>query len=131
MSALEREKAAARLDHFLSVLYLYPNCLDVDDVELLAVREKELSSIYKYAGQGFFCAYFIGVAGYFAFRKGTTPYFKDVAMHGVLGVGGTFLAANMAEKVAAELYYNRIMVQMADKYNFTAEEVMDLQRNLN
>ena len=92
------------------MLYLYPNCLDVDDVELLAKRETELSSIYKYAGRACFCAYFIGVAGYYGMRKGTTPYFKDVVMHGALGVGGTFLAANLAEKVAAEMYYNRVMI---------------------
>ena len=130
-SALEKEKASARLDHFLSVLYLYPNCLEVDDVDLLAQREQELSMIYKYAGRGFFFTYYLGAAGFYGFRKGTMPYFKDVMMHGVLGVTGTFCAANLAEKVAAETYYNRIMIQMADKYNFTAEEVMDLQRNLN
>ena len=109
-SALEREKASARLDHFLSVLYLYPNCLEVEDVDLLLQRELELSKIYKYAGRCFFFAYFIGVAGYYGLRRGTTPYFKDVAMHFVLGVGGTFGAANIAEKIAAEMYYNRIMI---------------------
>ena len=130
-SPLEREKAAARLDHFLSVLYLYPNCLDVDDVELLAQRERELSNIYKMAGRAFFCTYVFGVAAYFGMRKGTMPYFKDIMMQGTLCVAGSFLAANMAEKVSAEMFYNRVMFQMADKYNFTAEEVMDLQRNLN
>ena len=64
-------------------------------------------------------------------RKGTMPYFKDIMMQGTLCVAGSFLAANMAEKVSAEMFYNRVMIQMADKYNFTAEEVMDLQRNLN
>ena len=109
-SALEKEKASARLDAFLSVLYLYPNCLEVDDVDLLAQREQELSSIYKYAGRGFFTAYFVGVAGFYGFRKGTMPYFKDVTMHSILGVTGTFCAANLAEKVAAETYYNRVLI---------------------
>ena len=130
-SALEKEKASARLDAFLSVLYLYPNCLEVEDVDLLAQRESELSLIYKYAGRGFFFTYFIGVAGFYGFRRGTTPFFKDVVMHSVLGVTGTFCAANISEKIAAETHYNSIMIQMSDKYNFTAEEVMDLQRNLN
>ena len=112
------------------MLYLYPNCLDVKDVELLAKREKELTTIYRYAGQGFFCLYYAGVAFNF-FRRGARPYFKDVIMHTVLGVTGTFGSAFVCEKVAAELYYNRVLIEMADKYNFTAEEVMDLQRNLN
>lgn len=59
------------------------------------------------------------------------PYFKQVAKHAVLGVGGTFMAARLGEKVAAEMYYNRVLIGLADKYNFTPEEVMDLQRNLN
>ena len=109
-SPLEREKAAARLDHFLSVLYLYPNYLDVDDVELLAQRERELSNIYKWAGRAFFCTYVVGVAGYYTMRKGTTPYFKDMMMQGTLCVAGSFLAANMTEKVSAEMYYNRVMI---------------------
>ena len=49
-SAIETEKASQRLDCFLSVLYLFPNCLDVRDMELLVQRENELSKIYKYTG---------------------------------------------------------------------------------
>ena len=107
--ALEREKASSRLDCFLSVLYLYPNCLDVKDVELLAKREKELTTIYRYAGQGFFCLYYAGVALSF-WRRGARPFFKDVIMHTVLGVTGTFGSAFICEKVAAELYYNRVLI---------------------
>ena len=109
-SAYEKEKASARLDHFLSVLYLYPNCLECDDVDMLAQREQELSRIYKYAGRGFFFTYFIGAGAFFAIRKGTMPYFKDVVMHSVLGVTGTFCTANIAEKVAAETYYNKLLI---------------------
>ena len=50
VSAIEKEKAAQRLDCFLSVLYLFPNCLDVNDTDLLQKREEELSKIYKYSG---------------------------------------------------------------------------------
>ena len=110
LSAVEKEKASARLDHFISVLYLYPNCLAVEDVDLLAQRESELSKIYVYGGRGFFFAYFIGVAGYYGIRRGTLPYFKDVIMHSILGVTGTFGAANMSEKLAAEMYYNQVMI---------------------
>jgi len=41
-------------------------------------------------------------------------------------VGSTFVAARLAEKVAAEYYYNKILISLSDKYNFTPEEVMDL-----
>lgn len=51
--------------------------------------------------------------------------------HIVLSVGGTFITAMVAERLASELYYNKVLIQMSDKYNFTPEEVMDLQRNLN
>ena len=49
----------------------------------------------------------------------------------MLGLFGTFGTGYVCEKVASEMYYNQIMIQMADKYNFTPEEVLDLQRNLN
>jgi hypothetical protein len=58
--------------------------------------------------------------------RGKTPYFKDVMKHGVLGVCGMFGSALLAERLASEMYYNKILIQMADKYNFTPEEVMDL-----
>ena len=39
VSAIEREKASQRLDCFLSVVYLFPNCLDPRDFDLLVKRE--------------------------------------------------------------------------------------------
>lgn len=100
-------------------------------MDLLGKREDELSAIYKYSGRGFFFAYGLGAMAYFGLRKGTMPYFKDMFKHLILNVGGTFMFAYSAEKIAAEMYYNQILIQLADKYNFTPEEVMDLQRNLN
>jgi hypothetical protein len=63
---------------------------------------------------------------YYGFRRGSMPYMRDVMKHMILGIGGTFLFARGAEKIAAEMYYNKILIQLADKYNFTPEEVMDL-----
>ena len=100
-------------------------------MDLLAKREKELDVIFKYSARGFLALYFLGFCGNFAIRKGTMPYFKDVVTHAILGITGTFLVGYGSEKVASEFYYNQIMIQLADKYNFTPEEVMDLQRNLN
>ena len=130
-SAMEREKSSQRLDCFLSVVYLFPGCLDVKDTDLLARRERELDQIHSMAGKSWFTAYALGFLGVYAIRKGSMPYFRDVVKHSILGVGSTFVAARIAEKVAAETYYNRILISLSDKYNFTPEEVMDLQRNLN
>ena len=73
----------------------------------------------------------MGALGYFALRKGTMPYFRQVVKHSILACGGTYVTARIAERGAAEMYYNQVMINLADKYNFTPEEVMDLQRNLN
>ena len=105
-SALDKERAASRLDCFLSILYLYPNCIEVGDMELLAKRETELNMIYKYSARGFLALYLLGVCGYQVIRKGSTPYFRDVIMHGILGVGGAFTIGYFSEKIASELYYN-------------------------
>ena len=105
-SAIDKEKASQRLDCFLSVVYLFPNCLEGRDMDLLSMREKELSLIYKYSGQGMLATYAMGFAGLHAFRRGRLPYFKDVCKHSILGIGATFVFARTAEKVAAEMHYN-------------------------
>ena len=51
--------------------------------------------------------------------------------HSVLALSGTFAVALGSERLASELYYNKLLIQLSDKYNFTPEEVLDLQRNLN
>jgi hypothetical protein len=100
-------------------------------MELMRKREDELSKIYKYTGRGFFISYLAGITATYVWRGRGTPYFKNVMKHSILCVGGTFLSALMAERLSSELYYNRVLISMADKYNFTPEEVLDLQRNLN
>ena len=129
-SAVEREKAAQRLDSFLAVTYLFPGVLHPEDFELMLKRENELTTIYQYSGRGFFSLYVLGFAFSFL-RKGSLPFFKDIMKHTVLCIGGTYLSATISEKLACELYYNRLLFSLADKYNFTDEEVLDLQRNLN
>lgn len=42
--------------------------------------------------------------------RGRTPYFRDIVKHTVLGLGGTFSAAMLSEKLASELYYNRLLI---------------------
>ena len=125
-SQVEKEMAAQRLDCFLSVVYLFPNVLDSRDMELLAKRENELSKIFKYSGQGFFATYLFGLAGVSFMRGRGMPYFRNVVKHTILCVGGTFSAAFGGERLASELYYNKLLIQLSDKYNFTPEEVLDL-----
>jgi hypothetical protein len=79
-------------------------------MELMRRREDELSKIYTYAGKGFLLSYIVGVAGFYVLRGRSTPYFKDVIKHGFLAAGGTFGAAMLSEKLASEIYYNRILI---------------------
>jgi hypothetical protein len=46
--------------------------------------------------------------------------------HSILAISGTFGTALGAERLASELYYNKLLIQLSDKYNFTPEEVLDL-----
>ncbi len=75
-------------------------------MDLLARRESELNNIYRLSGRGFFFAYGLGALGYFVFRRGSTPYFRDVAKHSLICLGGTFGISKLSEKIAAEMYYN-------------------------
>ena len=78
-------------------------------MDLLTKREQELSLIYKIAGRGFFCLYIAGFCWSF-FLKGNTPYFRDIMKHTILCIGGTFGSALFSERIAAELYYNRLLI---------------------
>ena len=53
-------------------------------MDLLAKRETELNSIYKYSARGFLGLYLVGALGYYGLRKGSMPYFKDVTMHFII-----------------------------------------------
>ena len=129
-SQVKRDLAAQRLDCFLSVVYIFPNCIDNRDMNLLAQREAELTKIFKYSGWGFLGCYAMGALSSIAMR-GKLPYFRNFLTHSTLALAGTYASAHAGESLAAELYYNKLLIQLADKYNFTPEEVMDLQRNLN
>ena len=95
-------------------------------MSLLVKRENELTKIYQYSGRGFFCSYILGVIAAYTLRGRGTPYFKDVVKHTILCATGTFTSALLAEKIASETYYNKLLIKLSDKYNFTPEEVMDL-----
>ena len=94
-------------------------------------RESELTKIYRYSGYGFFLSYVLGVGAYYVMRGKSAPFFKSMVKHSILSVSGTFVTALGAERLASELYYNKLLIQLSEKYNFTPEEVLDLQRNLN
>jgi len=39
-----------------------------------------------------------------------TPFFRSVVKHSVLCIGGTFGSALLAERLASELYYNKLLI---------------------
>ena len=96
----------------------------------MVLREKELNIICKYTTYSFWAMYGIGLS-VSIIRKRSWPYFRDWIKHGFLGICGGLGTGMLSEKVAAEVYYNKILIQLADKYNFTPQEVTELQRNLN
>ena len=93
----------------MTVAYLFPNCLDVRDMDLLAKRERELTNIFQYSGRAFFATYVLGAVGFYFF-KGRTPFFKDIAKHTVLSLSGFVGTSLLAEKIASELYYNKLLI---------------------
>ena len=79
-------------------------------MELLRKREDELSKIYRYSGRGFFIAYLTGLSAFYVMRGRGTPFFKNVVKHTILSVGGTFATALLSERLASELYYNKLLI---------------------
>ena len=126
----DKEQAAQRLDWFLTITYIYPFILDPEDVEIMRMREEELNIITKVTTYGFFALYGIGLASRM-WKRGNYLYFRDWMKHSVLWIGGGLGTGLLWEKFAAEMHYNKILYALADKYNFTPNEVTDLQRNLN
>ena len=109
----------------MSIVYLFPNCLEPRDVDMMVTRETELTKIYRYGGYGFLGTYAFASAASII-MKGRVPYFRTAFKHFTLAGTGTFCSALGGEKIAAEMYYNRVLISLADKYNFSPEEVMDL-----
>ncbi|CAI2382306.1 unnamed protein product [Moneuplotes crassus] len=126
----QKEKQAERLDCFLTITYIYPHVLDPKDVDTLAKRETELTLISKYFTYGTMALYGLGLAARI-YKRGMFPYFSDWVKHAVLFVGGGLGTGLLAEKIACETYYNKILINMSNKYAFTPQEVTELQRNLN
>ena len=93
-------------------------------------RENELTMISKYTTYGVMGLYGLGLAARI-FRRGTFPYFSDWVKHAFLFVGSGLGMGLLAEKLSAELVYNKILINLANKYSFTPQEVTELQRNLN
>uniref|UniRef100_A0A7S3JBU6 Uncharacterized protein n=1 Tax=Euplotes harpa TaxID=151035 RepID=A0A7S3JBU6_9SPIT len=96
----------------------------------MKMREHELNLISKFTTYTFFTLYGIGLASR-VYRKGTYRYARDWMKHLFLFAGGGIGAGLFAEKLACELHYNKVLYLLADKYNFTPQEVTELQRNLN
>ena len=69
---------------------------------------------------------YCGASAFSLMMKDRLPYFRTFFKHSSLALTGTFCSAFIGEKIAAETYYNKILIGLADKYNFTPEEVMDL-----
>ena len=88
---------------------MFPNCLEPRDVELLAMRDQELTKIYQYSGYSFLGAYALA-STFGIIMKGRLPFFRTAFKHFTLAGSGTFCAALAGEKVAAELYYNKVMI---------------------
>lgn len=79
-------------------------------METLRKREDELTKIYQYSGWGFFGSYLLGVTGYYFMRGRSTPLFAALVKHTILSVTGTFVASLTAERLASELYYNKLLI---------------------
>jgi hypothetical protein len=79
-------------------------------MEMLSQREHELTKITQITGRGFFTLYGLAFIGNFALRRGTMPYFKDIVKHFTLMVAGAFVVGRASEKIAAEFYYNRVLI---------------------
>ena len=94
-------------------------------MDLMAQRDKELVNIFQYGGYAFFGCYALASFGSIL-MKGRLPYFRTFTKHSILAGCGTYCSAMLSEKIAAEVWYNKLLIQLADKYNFTPEEVMDL-----
>ena len=103
--------AASRLDCFLSIAYLYPMVIEPRDMDLMVQRDNELMHIYRYSGWAFFGTY-CGVSLFKMIGRGRLqlPYMKTFVRHTCIIFPGTLCFALGCEKIAAELYYNNMLI---------------------
>ena len=78
-------------------------------MDLLSRRDTELQKIYQIGGYGFLGMYGLTALS-MTVMKGRMPYFRSFMKHSILAGSGTFCVALGAEKAAAELFYNKVMI---------------------
>ena len=65
--------------------------------------------LYRAGGYAFFGCYALAALGN-TVMKGRLPFFRTAAKHSILAVCGTYCMALATEKIAAELYYNKLLI---------------------
>ena len=78
-------------------------------MDLMALRDKELTNIFKYGGYTFLGGYALTSLGSIL-MKGRLPFFRTFTKHSILAGCGTYATAMVSEKIAAELYYNKLLI---------------------
>ncbi len=81
------------------------------------------------SARGFQALYAGGVL--FRYMRGSGFYFRTWTSLGVGLVLGTIATYHISERIACDLYYNRILLEMANRYNISRAEIIKLQTSLN
>ena len=78
-------------------------------MDLMAQRDKELTNIFRYGGYSFLGCYGLASIGSIL-MKGRLPFFRTFTKHSILAGCGTYVSAMLSEKIAAEIFYNKLLI---------------------
>ena len=73
---------------------------------------------------------YIGRVVYNYFIKKAPFYFKTWMLHLGGFALGTIAVYHISDRLACDLYYNRVLIYLANRYNITQTELMNLQRQV-
>ena len=112
--------------------YLFPNCLEEEDLRKYNQRERDLKQIRSQSVNIWLASYGLLNIAYIGMRRKqiSVPIASFFVKHLILNIGGAFVFQKTCEKIAMEYHYNQILEEMAERYNFTESEVQELQRGV-
>ena len=126
----EKKELFKKLDNFLEAIYLSPTYFPLEILQALKFREEKLS-FWRTTGQIIGGATFSSIWILYKFRFNPSFYFRNFAYYAIFTGISSYLGGRFAEYTGNIKFYREMILKIANDYNITDEEIIELQQKFN
>ena len=126
LSADDYGKLSIKVDNFLEAIFLEPRIFGRDCLHVLKMREKKLRE-WKMTGYIAGGALFSSLYLYRVLTRQSGFYFKNFWILTISTGLTSYICGRTAELIGNKLYYEKIILKLANIYNITDDEIEELQ----